>query len=121
VEPVGAIYVSLLQMAVFPFIVSSLLHGLGSLRPATALRLLRSGWPLFVLAWGGTLAALSLLAQAIPESSPAVVITADQDPGHSQLVSLMIQQIPFADLSRNYVPAIVVFCVFWPRFSGSLK
>ena len=66
-----------------------------------------------MLAWGGTLAALSLLAQAIPESSPAVVITADQGRDASQLVSLLIPANPFADLSRNYVPAIVVFCVFY--------
>ena len=41
VEPLGAVYVALLQMGIFPFLVSSLLHRLGSLRPATALKLLR--------------------------------------------------------------------------------
>jgi hypothetical protein len=46
------------------------LHGLGSLRSATALRLLRAGWPAFLLAWGGTLAAL-WLPQAIPQARPA--------------------------------------------------
>ena len=113
VEPIGAVYVALLEMAVFPFIISSLLHGLGSLRSATALRLLRSGWPLFVLAWGGTLAALWLLAQAIPEARPPIVVTAGQGQGASRLVSLLIPANPFADLSQNSVPAIVVFCVFY--------
>jgi proton glutamate symport protein len=113
VEPIGAVYVALLEVAVFPFIVSSLLHGLGSLRAATALRLLRSGGSLFVLAWGGTLAAMWLLAQAIPEARPPIVVTADQGQRASQLVSLLIPANPFADLSQNYVPAIVVFCVFY--------
>jgi proton glutamate symport protein len=112
-EPIGGVYVALLEMVVFPFIVSSLLHGLGSLRSATALRLLRTGWPAFLLAWGGTLAALWLLAQAIPEARPPIVVTADRGQGASQLVSLLVPANPFTDLSRNYVPAIVVFCVFY--------
>jgi proton glutamate symport protein len=112
-EPVGGVYVALLQMAVFPFLVSSLLHGLGSLRPATALKLLRAGWPAFVLAWGGTLAAMWLLAQAVPEARPPIEVTADEGKAGSQLVSLLIPANPFADLTRNYVPAIVVFCLFY--------
>ena len=113
VEPLGAVYVALLQMAVFPFLVSSLLHGLGSLRAATALRLLRAGWPAFVVAWGGTLAAMWLLAQAIPDARPPIEVTADQGKGASQLVSLLIPANLFADLTRNYVPAIVVFSLFY--------
>jgi len=50
-EPLGGVYVALLQMVVFPFILTSLLHGLGSMRSATALRLLRSGW--LLSPWGG--------------------------------------------------------------------
>jgi proton glutamate symport protein len=113
VEPLGGVYVALLQMAVFPFLVSSLLHGLGRLRPATALRLLRAGWPAFVIAWGGTLVAMWLLAQGIPEARPPIEVTADQDKAGSQLLSLLLPANPFADLTRNYVPAIVVFCLFY--------
>jgi proton glutamate symport protein len=113
VKPVGGVYVALLQMAVFPFLIGSLLHGLGSLRPATALKLFRAGWPVFVLAWGGTLAAMWLLARAIPEARPPIEVTADEAKAGSQLVSLLVPANPFADLTRNYVPAIVVFCLFY--------
>jgi proton glutamate symport protein len=112
-EPLGEVYVALLQMAVFPFLVSSLLHGLGSLRSATALRLLRGGWPAFVLAWGGTLTALWLLAQAIPAARTPIEVTAEEGKAASQLVSLLLPANPFADLTRSYVPAIVVFCLFY--------
>jgi hypothetical protein len=75
---------SLLQMAVFPFIVQfAAAHGLGAC-PATALRLLRSGWPLFVLAWGGTLAAPVAAGSGVTSPAPAVVITADQGRDASQ-------------------------------------
>ena len=112
-QPLGEVYVALLQMAVFPFLVSSLLHGLGSLRSATALRLLRGGWPAFVLAWGGTLTALWLLAQAIPAARSPIEVTAEEGKAASQLVSLLLPANPFADLTRSYVPAIVVFCLFY--------
>jgi proton glutamate symport protein len=112
-EPLGEVYVALLEMAVFPFLVSSLLHGLGSLRSATALRLLRAGWPAFILAWGGTLTALWLLAQAIPAARSPIEVVADQEKAASRLISLLAPANPFADLTRNYVPAIVVFCLFY--------
>jgi len=112
-QPLGDVYVALLQMAVFPFIVSSLLHGLGSLRPTTALKLLRSSWPVFLAAWGGTLAALWLLAQAVPSGRSPIVVTAGQGYSAAQLVALLIPANPFADLTRSYVPAIVVFSVFY--------
>jgi proton glutamate symport protein len=113
VQPLGDVYVALLQMAAFPFLVSSLLHGLGSLRPATALRLFRAGWPAFALAWGGTLATMWLLTQAIPATRPPIEVTADQGKGVSQLVSLLIPANFFVDLTRNYVPAIVVFSLIY--------
>ena len=112
-EPIGSIYVMLLQMAVFPFIISSLLHGLGSLTPGTAVKLLKAGAPLFLLAWVGVFASLWLLTLAIPESRPPVVLKPDDVSQASRLVSLLVPANPFADLTRNYVPAVVIFCLFY--------
>jgi len=112
-EPIGATYVMLLQMVVFPFLVSSLLHGLGRLTPATAWRLCKSGVPLLFLAWAVIIGALFLLAQAIPAARPPVVVKAGAGDGVGSLVSLLIPANPFIDLTQNYVPAIVVFCIFY--------
>ena len=65
-QPIGAVYVMLLQMVVFPFLISALLHGLGSLTPPTAWRLLKSGAPLFLLAWVVVFAALFIFAHQRP-------------------------------------------------------
>jgi proton glutamate symport protein len=112
-EPVGATYVTLLQMVVFPFLISSLLHGLGSLTPATAWRLFKSGAPFFLLAWIVVFAALFLLAQAIPGARPPVVVRPGEGQGLSAFVSLLVPANPFTALTRNYVPAIVIFCIFY--------
>jgi Na+/H+-dicarboxylate symporter/ABC-type amino acid transport substrate-binding protein len=112
-EPIGSVYVMLLQMAVFPFIISSLLHGLGSLSPGTAIKLLKAGAPLFLVAWFAVFVSLWLLVQAMPEARPPVVISPDVTSQVSKLVSLLVPANPFADLTRNYVPAIVIFCLFY--------
>ncbi len=112
-EPVGATYVMLLQMVVFPFLISSLLHGLGNLTPSTAWRLFKSGAPFFLLAWIVVFAALFLLAQAIPEARPPVVLKPGGGEGMAAIVSLLVPANPFTALTRNYVPAIVIFCIFY--------
>ena len=42
-EPIGNAYIGLLQMTVLPYIVLSLLSGLGNMRSAMALKLVRVG------------------------------------------------------------------------------
>jgi len=50
-SPIGFAYVGLLQAAVYPYLICSLLHGLGSLEPGKAWRLFKSGWLFYVAAW----------------------------------------------------------------------
>src|SRR5215470_12376042 len=71
--PIGFAYVGLLQAAVYPYLICSLLHGLGSLEPAKAWRLFKCGWIFYVAAWVITFATLGALARAIPEVNPAVI------------------------------------------------
>jgi proton glutamate symport protein len=112
-EPVGKAYVQLLAMCVFPYLIASLLHGLGRLDPATAARLLARSWYIFVLGWVVVLAAMMLLALAFPSSGkPAVLLPGDS--GESiNLVSILVPGNLFAALTRNYVPAVVVFAVLY--------
>ncbi len=65
-QPFGTAYVMLLESVVYPYIISSLLHGLASLSPKTAWRLFRKSWPFYMAAWGGTLGICYLLSLAFP-------------------------------------------------------
>lgn len=112
-EPIGGVYIALLQMVVFPFLISSLLHGLGSMSPAMAARLLRRGLPVFVLAWVVVVLALWAASLAIPPAPPPVVVMAGATDEVSRIISLLIPANPFTDLTQNYVPAIVIFCVIY--------
>src|SRR5262249_35055050 len=72
-SPIGFAYVGLLQAAVYPYLICSLLQGLGSLEPGKAWRLFRCGWVFYIAAWVVTFAALAALARAIPKVEPAVI------------------------------------------------
>src|SRR5262249_46765247 len=113
-SPIGFIYVGLLQAAVYPYLISSLVQGLGSLDPSKAWRLLKSGWIFYVAAWVVTFACLAALVHAIPPVEPAVIgDTPAQRQSVTRLLGLLIPSDFFTSLSQNYVPAVVIFCIFY--------
>ena len=69
-RPVGQVYIMLLEAAVYPYLIASLLHGLSSMAPDRAWRLFKNGWPLYLLVWGVTFGLLGLLSLAIPRAAP---------------------------------------------------
>jgi proton glutamate symport protein len=113
-SPIGLIYVGLLQAAVYPYLICSLLHGLGSLDPGQAWRLFKTGWVFYVAAWVLTFACLAALTRAIPSVQPAIIGDTPVRPQSiAQLLDLVIPADLFTALSRNYVPAVIIFCIFY--------
>ncbi len=113
IRPVGEVYVLLLEVAVYPYLICSLLHGLGSMAPAQAWRLFRSGWKFYVALWGITFGLLILLAHGIPQASSISLVADAAEKGSPGLLEILIPSDPFTALSRNYVPAVVLFCLFY--------
>ena len=113
-SPIGSAYVMLLQAVVYPYIICSLLHGLGRLTPAMARRLLKRGWIFLILVWVMTFGTILLLIQAIP-SVPhrAVIDAATAAASKPHLLTLLIPENPFLDLANNYVPAVVVIAILY--------
>ena len=110
-RPIGTIYVMLMQIVVFPYIICSLLHGLGQLAPSTALRLLRSSWAVYLLVWGATFGTIFLLSFAIPPPPPPSFIDQTVTKDTLRLLPLLIPANPFAALVQNSIPAIVIFSI----------
>lgn len=69
-RPIGTAYIKMMEVAVFPYIICSLLHGLGRLSPSTALELFRRSWLVYVIVWGATFLVIFLLSLAIPQVPP---------------------------------------------------
>lgn len=110
-QPVGLAYAMMLESVVYPYLLSSLIGGLGGLAPARAWRLLRSSWSVYLALWIVAFAMILALGAAIPSPPPPVAITPAAPAGTLPLVSLLIPSNIVDALSRNYVPAVVVFAV----------
>jgi Na+/H+-dicarboxylate symporter len=110
-RPLGDVYTMMLLSVVYPYILSSLIVGLGSLATGRAWRLLQASWGIYLFLWVAVFAAIFVLAQAIPPPAPPVEIK----PPHPISVLALLQTIVPDNLthalSQNFVPAIVVFAV----------
>jgi proton glutamate symport protein len=110
-RPIGSAYGMMLQGAVYPYLLSSLLSGLGRLAPAMARRLLGASWAVYLFMWSATFAAIWLLACAIPATPLPAVLTPDTAHRQTSLLHLLIPDNLFEALGHNYVPAVVVFAI----------
>lgn len=112
-RPIGSTYVMLMQIVVFPYIICSLLHALGSLAPTTALRLFRVSWLVYLALWGITLATIFILSLAITQAPTPSFLDATLTQDKNTLLDLLIPVNPFFDLANNNIPAIVVFSIIY--------
>lgn len=112
-QPIGDAYGAMLQIAVFPYILCSLMHGLGCLSPAMSRRIVRAGWLPFLFLWVLTFAFIWLLAHAIPPPRPPAFLTTMSGHESVPLTELLIPSNPFSALHENYVPAVVVFSIIY--------
>jgi Na+/H+-dicarboxylate symporter len=111
--PIGDAYIGLLQMTVLPYIVLSIVYGLGRLQPATARRMAGVGALAILVVWAiGMLAAL-LMPISYPEWESASFFSRAmvEPPQRLDLLELYIPRNIFASLSQAAVPAVVVFCL----------
>ncbi|WP_167631685.1 cation:dicarboxylate symporter family transporter [Mariprofundus ferrooxydans] len=112
-EPVGKAYAQLLAICVYPYVIASVLLGLGKLPPATAWRLFKHAWPAYVIGWGVALLAMILLGVAFRQAGAPAVLDSQAGLSGVDFISLLIPGNPFLDLTRNAVPAIVVFAFLY--------
>ena len=110
----GKAFIKLLQMGVLPYMVVSLIHGVGSLSVEDAKLVAIKGGAILVLFWGIALAVTFGFSLSFPESGSSSFFAVSK-PGRMDKVDLLDYYIPsniFDALSDNLIPAIVFFCVF---------
>jgi Na+/H+-dicarboxylate symporter len=112
-EPLGNVFIALLQMAVWPYIVFSLAGGLGGLSSAQAISLGRSAGTLLILFWGIALLSVVALVLTFPSWTSAAFFTVSLAETDSPMdfVSLYIPSNPFASMADSVLPAVVLFAV----------
>jgi Na+/H+-dicarboxylate symporter/ABC-type amino acid transport substrate-binding protein len=106
-------YVKLLQMTVLPYVVVSIVSGLGSLSYAEARTLgVKAGFVLLLL-WGVALIMVFMFPLMFPASETASFFSTTLLEPRERFdpVDLYIPSNPFNSLANNVVPAVVLFSV----------
>lgn len=112
-EIAGNAYIRLLQMTVLPYILVSLVGGLGRLDAAMARRIGFRGGSLILVLWAATLLTLVCLPLAYPDWTAASFFSASQEREAAPFdpLTLYIPANPFFSLANTIVPAVVLFSI----------
>lgn len=111
---VGKAFIMLLQMGVLPYMVVTLIQGVGSLSPSEARLMAGKGSLTLVLFWVVGLVTIFAFTYAFPVSQTSSFFSVSE-PKAAEPVNLLEYYIPaniFDALSDALVPAIVFFSVF---------
>jgi Na+/H+-dicarboxylate symporter/ABC-type amino acid transport substrate-binding protein len=111
---IGKAFIKLLQMAVLPYIVVSLIHGLGSLSRSDARLIATRGYKLLLFLWTVGLLVIFVFPLAFPlvETSAFFSEADTLDPKKIDFLNIYIPTNIFEALAKGTIPAIVVFSVF---------
>lgn len=112
-EPVGRTYTMLMEVAVFPYLICTLLTSLGSLTPVLSMKLFSKGGVIYLFLLLLTFATLLILAQALPIDVAPFAQASTSAIGQSQILKFLIPENFFHDLAQNFVPAIIIFCILF--------
>jgi Na+/H+-dicarboxylate symporter/ABC-type amino acid transport substrate-binding protein len=106
-------YVRLLEMTVLPYLMVSLVGGIGSLDSRRAKSLFLRVGAITLVLWGIALGLALLMPLAFPEIQSASFFstTLVEDRPRIDLIALYVPSNPFQSLANTVVPAVVVFSV----------
>lgn len=110
-QPIADIYIRLLQMTVLPYLVLTLITGLGGMEAAEAKRLAVRGALLLALFWTLALAVIGLMPLAFPRLESASFFSTSLLAPHEPLAlhEIYVPSNPFNALANAVIPAVVLF------------
>jgi Na+/H+-dicarboxylate symporter len=109
----GTAYIRLLQMTVLPYVVVSLIGGVGRLSAQQARMIGSRGGALILFLWSVALITLTTLPLGYPdwEAASFFSVTLLEEPVAFDPLALYLTANPFHALANTIVPASVVFCI----------
>ena len=112
-EIIGQVFIQLLQMSILPFLMLSLITGLGGLSYAEALSLGKKAGSILLVLWGIALTMVVVLPLTFPQWDAAMFFSPSlvEEPQAINFLELYIPANPFFALANSIVPAVVLFSV----------
>lgn len=110
-QPLADIYIRLMQMTVLPYLVLTLIIGLGRMEAADAKRLAVRGMLLLVLFWALALAVVALMPLAFPRMENASFFSTSLLEARQPLAlhEIYVPSNPFNAMANAVIPAVVLF------------
>jgi len=110
-QPMADAYIRLMQMTVLPYLITSLVVAFGQLDADEAKRLALRGGVLLLIIWAFTALVLVLMPMTFPVYDSASFFSNSliEPPQSFSLTEIYFTSNPFASLSQNVVPAVVLF------------
>jgi Na+/H+-dicarboxylate symporter/ABC-type amino acid transport substrate-binding protein len=110
-QPLADIYIRLMQMTVLPYLVLTLIGGLGRMEAGEARRLALRAAGLLALFWSLTLAVIGLMPLAFPSQESASFFSTSllQEREPLALHEIYVPSNPFNALANSVIPAVVLF------------
>jgi Na+/H+-dicarboxylate symporter/ABC-type amino acid transport substrate-binding protein len=111
---VGQGYIALLQMCIIPYVVVSILYGIGRLGIKESKEMASKGLSVTLMFWGIMAVYLVLMPLCFPEWKATVFFSKNlvEKVKDVNYLELYIPANPFYSLANSFVPAITVFCIF---------
>jgi len=113
IQWIGEVWIRLMQMAVLPYVVVSLISGIGSLDKSLASSLAIRGGLLLLIFW--LIAALIIFAMpfAFPQWQDASFYSSNLSLGAKSFnpIEIYIPNNPFFAMANSIVPSVVLFCM----------
>lgn len=105
------VWIGLMQMTVLPYVIVSLITGLGQLDKTLARNLAFRGGLLMLLFWGIALLVITVMPMAFPEFVNAAFFSthAKDVVAHIDPIDLYIPSNPFRSMANTIIPAVVIF------------
>ena len=109
----GNAFIKLLQMTILPYILVSLISGIGGLTYDQAKELAKTGGLLLLLFWAIAFTMILLIPLSFPawESSAFFSTSLIETPPKVDFLNLYIPSNPFYSMANNIVPAVVLFSI----------
>ena len=110
---IGNAFIKLLQMTILPYIIVSMILGIGGLTAEQAKLMVKKAGILMLLFWGISFVMVLLLPFSFPQWQSAAFFSSSivESPKEVDFLNLYIPSNPFYSLANNVVPAVVLFSI----------
>jgi Na+/H+-dicarboxylate symporter/ABC-type amino acid transport substrate-binding protein len=112
-EPIGTVFIKLMQITVLPSIIIFIIAGLGSINQADAKEFFKKFLSIILMIWLLGIITFYSMQFAFPNMPNTSFFSVSQisEPTPLDLIELFIPSNPFRSLSEGLMPAIVLFCL----------